>query len=376
VKGSIRVRVNRDGSKRYTCQVFAGRDPRTGKKRYLTGTATSERQAHRLIHHLLNEVQAGHGSRDRATLNDLIRAWLETGGPSGENTRAVYAGYIKNHIENSIGTLVAGKLRVEDIDRWHTHLKEEGLSPASIRKAHNIVRGALTHGVRWGWIATNVAAQSSPAPAPRPSVATPATDAVVRLMRKAGELDPDFATYVRLAAVTGARPGEMCGLRWADLDRQTAEIDIKRRVIRSAPVLQVKALTKTGKTRRIPLDKGTVELLREHQDRQVERAGLAGAVLARSAYIFSDAIDGSTFWRPDSTSRRFRALCARSGLTGIPLYGLRHQAATTLIDQGVDPRTVSERLGNSVTTVLGTYTRARSSADRSAADMMGSLLDS
>jgi integrase len=141
-------------------------------------------------------------------------------------------------------------------------------------------------------------------------------------------------------------------------------------------VLQVKALTKTGKTRRIPLDRGTVELLREHQDRQEERAGLAGAVLARSAYIFSDAIDGSTFWRPDSTSRRFRALCERSGLAGIPLYGLRHQAATTLIDQGVDPRTVSERLGNSVTTVLGTYTRARSSADRSAADMMGSLLDS
>ena len=55
------------------------------------------------------------------------------------------------------------------------------------------------------------------------------------------------------------------------------------------------------------------------------------------------------------------------------LYSLRHQAATTMIDQGVDAKTVSERLGNSVATVLGTYTRARSAADREAAEMLGRL---
>jgi hypothetical protein len=59
------------------------------------------------VHQLLNEVQAGHVSRDRATLNDLINAWLENGGPAGENTRAVYAVYIKNHVEDSIGLLTA-----------------------------------------------------------------------------------------------------------------------------------------------------------------------------------------------------------------------------------------------------------------------------
>jgi site-specific recombinase XerD len=57
------------------------------------------------------------------------------------------------------------------------------------------------------------------------------------------------------------------------------------------------------------------------------------------------------------------------------LYALRHQAATTLIDRGVDAKTVSERLGNSVATVLGTYTRARSSADRQAASIIASAID-
>jgi integrase len=130
----------------------------------------------------------------------------------------------------------------------------------------------------------------------------------------------------------------MCGLRWTDVDWQTGEVDIRRRVVRSAPVPVVKDLTKTGKTRRVPLDKGTVMALREHRGRQAERADVAGASVARHAYLFSDEVDGSSFWRPDSTSRRFRVLSERSGLSGIPLYGLRHQAATMLIDRGRRPK--------------------------------------
>ncbi len=79
------------------------------------------------------------------------------------------------------------------------------------------------------------------------------------------------------------------------------------------------------------------------------------------------------FRRPDSTSRRFRKLRLDHGLDNVPLYSLRHQAATTMIDNGVDPKTVSERLGNSVATVLGTYTRRRTEADRNAADVLGQL---
>jgi len=46
-----------------------------------------------------------------------------------------------------------------------------------------------------------------------------------------------------------------------------------------------------------------------------------------------------------------------------------------MTDAGIDAKTVSERLGNSVTTVLTTYTRARTAADRAAADLMGSIYD-
>src|SRR4051812_13442058 len=122
MKGTIRLRTTKDGTRRYTCQVFAGLDARTGKKRYLTATASSERQAHQALHRLISQVEAGAVSRDRATLSQLIEAWLEVSGPPGEQTRRVYAGYIKKHITPSIGKVAAGKLRVEDLDRYYASL--------------------------------------------------------------------------------------------------------------------------------------------------------------------------------------------------------------------------------------------------------------
>ena len=132
-------------------------------------------------------------------------------------------------------------------------------------------------------------------------------------------------------------------------------------------------MTKTGKTRRIPLDRTVLGVLSRYRAERESVASMCGITLAPDAYVFSDTVDGSGFWRPDSTSRRFRKLRLDHGLDDVTLYSLRHQAATTMIDSGVDAKTVSERLGNSVATVLGTYTRARTEADRAAAEILGGL---
>jgi integrase len=354
--------------------VFAGLDPRTGRKRYVSATAGTEREAHRVLHRLITEIESGQVPREKANLNDLIKEWLANAGPAGENTEAAYRGYARMHIEPSIGRLRVGKIRVEDIDRWHAELADYGLAPASVKKVHNIVRGALTQGVKWGWLPMNVAALARPPAVPRPVIATPAPADVAKMIKAVAEVDAQFAAYLRLAAVTGARPGEMCGLRWTDIDFEDQELHIQRRVIRVEGQAVVKDLTKTNKTRRIPLDKATLKVLEVHKATMEERAGTLESVLVPDAFVFTEALDGSVPWRPDSTSRQFREHRGSVGLD-VTLYSIRHQAATAMIDAGVDAKTVSERLGNSVTTVLTTYTRARTAADRAAAELMGSLLD-
>ena len=97
-RGTIRVRENRDGSKSYVCQVKLGRDPGTGKARVLTGTAKSERAAHRLLHELIAKAEDRSQHASDATVATVIEQWLATGGPAGEATRQVYAGYIRLHV--------------------------------------------------------------------------------------------------------------------------------------------------------------------------------------------------------------------------------------------------------------------------------------
>ncbi len=205
VKGTIRRRLNKDGTTSYVCQVKAGSDPATGKQRVLTGTAKSERAAHKLVHELVTKAASGEVQAADVTLNELIDRWLELGGPPEASTRVTYKGYIRNHVIGDIGRLKLSRLRAEDLDRWYSRLKAKGLAPASIRKCHVIVSGALSQGRRWGWVVANVAELASPPSVPKPVVRTPEPDQVRRMLATTAEVDPDFAVYIRLAAVTGDR---------------------------------------------------------------------------------------------------------------------------------------------------------------------------
>ncbi len=63
VKGTIRRRVNKDGTTSYVCQVKAGRDPATAGSRVLTGTAKSELAAHKLVHELVAKAPPARSRR-------------------------------------------------------------------------------------------------------------------------------------------------------------------------------------------------------------------------------------------------------------------------------------------------------------------------
>jgi len=117
----------------------------------LTGTAKSERAAHRLVRELIARVEDRSQHASDATVGTVIEQWLATGGPAGEATRQVYAGYIRLHVLPTLGDVPLRKLGVAELERWYASLRDKGLSPASIRKAHTIVRAALAQAVRWGW---------------------------------------------------------------------------------------------------------------------------------------------------------------------------------------------------------------------------------
>jgi hypothetical protein len=171
---------------------------------------------------------------------------------------------------------------------------------------------------------------------------------------------------VWLAMVTGARRGELCALRWDQLDFAAGVLTIRASIAQSGAKTWEKD-TKTHQQRRITLDDQTLALLRTYLRRCVERGALLDLELPADARMFSLSPDGSTWLKPDSAGQRHARMCARLGWD-MNIHDLRHYSATELISGGVDVRTVAGRLGHGGgATTLRVYSAWRSEADQRAA---------
>ena len=229
--------------------------------------------------------------------------------------------------------------------------------------------------MKWEWIAVNPAANSSP-PKVRKKEPIPPTPAQVALILAAAEKDdPDLYVFIRLAAVLGARRGEILGICWKDFTDDYRSVEISSSVIIARGEVLVKE-TKTDRVRRVAIDDSTALLLAAHRGRCEERAVQVGATISPSCFVLSHEADGTRPWRPDSATRSFTRIRNGVGLPSIRLHDLRHYVATRLISNGVDPRTVANRLGHaSPATTLSIYSHFVPEADRDAADFLGQLAD-
>ena len=270
------------------------------------------------------------------------------------------------------------ELTPAELDRFYRHLLTVGAArgpyaPATIRRVHGIIRRALTQGVRWGWLSHNPALDASPPRVPLRDLKPPTPDEVVRLFQLAQKSDPELATFIVLAASSGARRGELVALRWRDLDFDRDTLSIERGVVLVDGKL-IEQGTKTHQSRRVTLDAGTVATLKEHKARAEANARAAGTRITKDSFVFSRTIDGSIPWRPDATTRDFRVLCKKAGVTGVRLHDLRHYVATRLLASGIDVRTVAGRLGHrNPATTLNVYAHFVPEADRDAAAALGVL---
>ena len=158
-----------------------------------------------------------------------------------------------------------------------------------------------------------------------------------------------------LALYTGMRRSELLGLRWTavDLDAKTVSVveTLQRILGKGMMTLQ----PKTAKSRRlINLPAAAAALLNGLKVKQKEQRQFLGLEWQESDYVFCLA-DGRPY-SPDKVSLAFAEVIKKAGLPHIRLHDLRHTHATMMMAQGVNPKTVAERLGHSsVVITLDTY---------------------
>jgi integrase len=419
----IRKRRDRDGLQ---VQVYAGRDPLTGRKRWVSRqvpgqTKASYRQAKKVEAELLEQVDRGEqrGSRTR-TVAELVERWFtwrQQVRPISPVTVANYRGAIDRYILPALGRAKLREVDAATLDAFYAQVRAHGgrcracwqrvrrgeaplrageryrsqpeaddqvhepdcvrggpLSASAVREVHTVLSGAFKQAVAWGWTGHNPAKLATPPSAGKGGVSPPAATDVARLLTVARAEDPELGLFLRLAVVLGARRGELCGLKWRDVDLAAGEVLIASSVARVGGQPLLDKDTKTHAKRRVAIGAETVELLKGHRLRQAEAALACGASLPPGAYVFSRSADASTPVSPEWITHRLQDLAARLGVR-CRLHDLRHFMVTQLVAGGVDLRTVSGRAGHADGHMtLGTYAHFQQAQDRQAAEFMDELL--
>jgi integrase len=181
------------------------------------------------------------------------------------------------------------------------------------------------------------------------SVVPPRTEDVLAVFT---ECDPELRCFAVLAAISGARRGEVCGLQWRDVNWERMVLTFRQSITEPKGGLQIKS-TKTGRPRRVSIDAVAHAALTEQSTRHLERGYLGRP----DDFVFASptCVHGDRPVRPHRITQAWAVACARAGVK-IRLHDLRHWHASILISDGYDIASVSARLGHAKTsTTLNVY---------------------
>jgi integrase len=329
------------GPDKWELVVDVGRDPldHTRRQRRSRTVYGSKRQATKQLAAFVTKLADARPTAD-VRFGTVLTAWLEQAELS-PTTRREYTRLVERRIRPALGATPIRKLDAGQLDRFYRALLTD-LLPSSIRQIHAIIRRSLAQAVKWGWLDRNVAANASPPKVHQPKPRPPTFRAVEALIEAAEAKDAHLGLAIHLAAATGARRGELCAIRWSDVDLDQGTICIRRSVWRTGGGQGEKA-TKTHAERTVDIGASTTAALKGRRQAQEESAAAAEATLGPHAFVLSREADGSEPLNPDQLTGAWRRL---PGTTGIRLHDLRHWSITEALDQGHNIVAVAERHGH------------------------------
>jgi integrase len=347
--GSLQERPDRPGY--WTLRVWHGVDPGTNKRRRkvwtfkANGRKAAERRAAELVAALDVAQPVGSKMTVAALLNEFMK--FSEGRGRSPKTLHEHRRTIDNFLVPAIGSIRIDQLTPHDLDSLYAsaQTKERPLAPATIRRYHAIIAAALNQAVKWEWLVVSPASKVTLPALKNTQPDIPSPQEVRDLIAACYALSELLGVFAVLAAVTGARRGELAALRWSAV--QGNEIRIDSSVYSAGNDTGVKS-TKTGQERILHAGPWVVDVL-ENWRRSCElQAEEFRVELEDNGFVFAIRPDGHSPINIDTITSMFRraADSLDPPLTHVHLHSLRHFAATELLAAGVNPRDAANRLGH------------------------------
>ncbi len=359
-------RRNANGGPVQVSKIVRGPDTKPG-----SGTRLADRELAKMV----AEVSKGGTATGTETVGDLLTEWLDHCDSLNRSptTMREYRRIAEKIVRPELGGVRLAKLTARDLNKLYAKLTAKGNKATTVRRVHALLSAALRYAENGDMVDRNVARRAQP-PTVRPAgVEAPSPVEVQAILTEADRLEPALAVLLLLAALTGARRGELCALRWTDIDVAGGTVTIARSVY-DTPDGWAEKPTKTHQARTIGLDALGLEALRRHRAAASELARGLGLTMEADGFVFSRSPMGSEPFLP-SVVTKFTKRVAKAAGVDTHLHALRHFSATQGIAAGYDPVTVSARLGHADPSItLRVYSHALEQRDQELAAAVGRTL--
>jgi integrase len=364
------------------------------RRRYVYGT--SQREVRDRLDKLRKQIAAGTGvgTGRGLTVSQYLQGWIigtldaqVSSGTLRASTRDNYVTMVEHHVVPHIGRYRLEELKAPQLRAWIVELrakttkKGRPLSARTVQLAHATLRRALNDAVRDELLARNPALLVQPGGVRQSAIAALSLEEATALMATAAS-DRLYALWLVLMSL-GLRRGEALALRWSDIDVAAKTVRVSRSLQRERTTGTssrgrhrgelVEMPPKTpGSVRVLALPDSLRFVLAQHRTRQ-KKERLAAIVWADPDLIFTTSV--GTPFDPQNIYKAWHKLCDDAGVRRCRPHDLRHTAASFLLLQGADMRTVMEQLGHTrMATTSDLYTHVLDEVKRDAANRMDSLL--
>ncbi len=284
------------------------------------------------------------------TVSDLARVWLQK--RCYNIKRSTYSGYvycIETHILPCFGSVRLTDLTGAAILVFIENMHQKQLSDTTVRSALTIFKSILILGVQLNLLKRELLVYCS-VTCRKPESKVLTVQESIHMKEYLLEKNTVFSIAILLCRGTGIRVGELCGLKWGDIDFVSNTISIKRTISRipnpdpaegqPRTVLYIRTPKSRTSMREVPIPQYLVNSLK--------------AIRKEADNYFLTGLDACT--EPRNVQKKFKTILKHCEMPDCNFHAMRHGFATACLEKGIDCKTVSTILGHaSVRTTMDIY---------------------
>jgi len=373
-QGDGTIRKRSDG--RWEARIIVGHK-NDGSPMYKSAFTKTQKSALKQLHQLIDLYRDVDLTEDsRMTLGEWLDKWLYEYMifTVRESTLDSYRAMVKNQVKPFIGSKQIASLTTADMQKFYNKIKKEGrvrehpihgktLADSMVRGVHMMLHEALDTAVKERLIAKNPTNGTTVPKCNYPEKQILGDNQLETFLEaiKGHEYWCDFF-YVEV--MTGLRRGEICGLRWQDINFDENKLQVKRSVSvkKGGGVSIGETKTETG-VRCIQMPPSVAELLKSKRQTAI------------TEWVFPHFLHPEQPISPASAYRKLKVILKNAELPLIRFHDLRHTFATHATQGGVDPKTLAGILGHTnASFTLDTYTHVTSDMQKSASAVVGNMM--